>query len=77
MYNVSSVSDVLGGDIGLAISLAMTMSVVFQFGVRQSVEVENQMTSVERALDYSKVEPEAPLENENGWFQKDYSLLLE
>ena len=70
MYNVSSVSDVLGGDIGLAISLAMTMSVVFQFGVRQSVEVENQMISVERVLEYTKLEPEAPLENEYGGFLK-------
>lgn len=57
-------SDTLGGDIGLAISSAMLLSGMFQWGVRQSAEVENQMTSVERVLEYSAFEPEAPLKTD-------------
>lgn len=34
--------------------------------MRQSAETENLMTSVERALEYAKLEPEAPLESEPG-----------
>lgn len=60
-------ADVLSGDIGLAISSAMMLSGMFQWGVRQSAEVENQMTSVERVVEYSKLEPEASLETEKGW----------
>lgn len=59
-------ADVLGGEIGLAISSAMMLSGMFQWGVRQSAEVENQMTSVERVMEYSRLEPEAPLESEKG-----------
>ncbi|XP_064120685.1 ATP-binding cassette sub-family C member 4-like [Macrobrachium nipponense] len=61
----------LGGDIGLAISSAMMLSGMFQWGVRQSAEVENQMTSVERVLEYSKLEPEAPLETDESKKPRD------
>ncbi|RXG69071.1 Multidrug resistance-associated protein 4 [Armadillidium vulgare] len=49
---------VLSGEVGLAISLAMMLSGMFQWGVRQSAEVENQMTSVERILEYTNIKPE-------------------
>ena len=58
----------LGGNIGLAISQAMLLSGMFQWGVRQSAEVENQMTSVERVLEYSRLDPEAPLDTDKGLF---------
>ncbi|KAK6485739.1 multidrug resistance-associated protein 4-like isoform X1 [Huso huso] len=48
------------GDVGLALSYAITLIGMFQWGVRQSAEVENQMTSVERVLDYTELENEAP-----------------
>ncbi|MPC55578.1 putative multidrug resistance-associated protein [Portunus trituberculatus] len=70
-YSFMALPDTLGGDIGLAISSAMLLSGMFQWGVRQSAEVENQMTSVERVLEYSSFEPEAALNTEAGKVPKD------
>jgi len=50
----------------LAISSAMALTGMFQWGVRQSAEVENQMTSVERVIEYSKLPSEAALESTKG-----------
>ncbi|RXG50991.1 Multidrug resistance-associated protein 4 [Armadillidium vulgare] len=50
----------LGGDVGLGVSMVVHLLGTLQWGVRQSAEVENHMTSVERILEYSKLEPEAP-----------------
>ena len=36
---------------------------------RQSAEVENQMTSVERVIEYSRLPSEAPLDSITGWFE--------
>ncbi|XP_037285276.2 ATP-binding cassette sub-family C member 4 isoform X2 [Rhipicephalus microplus] len=54
---------VSGGGVGLAIANALMLTGMFQWGVRQSAEIESQMTSVERVLEYSNVEPEAQLES--------------
>ncbi|CAK1548503.1 unnamed protein product [Leptosia nina] len=53
-----------GGNVGLAITQAMGLTGMFQWGMRQSTELENQMTSVERIEEYSSIEPEPPLESE-------------
>ncbi|CAH2068680.1 unnamed protein product, partial [Iphiclides podalirius] len=53
-----------GGNVGLAITQAMGLTGMFQWGMRQSTELENQMTSVERIQEYSKIESEPPLESE-------------
>ncbi|XP_035703251.1 multidrug resistance-associated protein 4 isoform X2 [Folsomia candida] len=58
---IASSSD--GGNIGLAISSVLTLMGSFQWGMRQSAETENFMTSVERAQEYVKLESEAPLES--------------
>uniref|UniRef100_A0A673LSB8 Multidrug resistance-associated protein 4 n=1 Tax=Sinocyclocheilus rhinocerous TaxID=307959 RepID=A0A673LSB8_9TELE len=50
------------GDVGLALSYAVTLMGMFQWGVRQSAEVENMMTSVERVVEYTELESEAPWE---------------
>lgn len=61
MYLVISSSEA-----GLAISSAMALTGMFQWGVRQSAETENQMTSVERIIEYGKLTPEAALESSPG-----------
>lgn len=57
-----------GSEAGLAISSAMALTGMFQWGVRQSAEVENQMTSVERVIEYSKLPSEASLDSAEGVF---------
>ncbi|XP_018392361.1 PREDICTED: probable multidrug resistance-associated protein lethal(2)03659 isoform X2 [Cyphomyrmex costatus] len=49
--------------VGLAITQSINITGMFQWGIRQSAELENQMTSVERILEYSKVDSEPPLES--------------
>ena len=61
----------MSSDVALAISSALTLAGGFQWGARQSAELENQMTSVERILEYSKLQPEPPLESSAGNKQSD------
>ncbi|XP_038615214.1 multidrug resistance-associated protein 4 isoform X2 [Tachyglossus aculeatus] len=51
------------GEVGLALSYAITLMGMFQWGVRQSAEVENMMISVERVMEYTELEKEAPWES--------------
>nr|XP_020639200.1 multidrug resistance-associated protein 4 isoform X1 [Pogona vitticeps] len=51
------------GQVGLALSYAITLMGMFQWGVRQSAEVENLMISVERVMEYTDVEKEASWES--------------
>ncbi|CAG0890313.1 unnamed protein product [Cyprideis torosa] len=55
--------DSFGGEIGLAISNATMLTGMLQWGIRQSAELENQFTSVERIIEYSDLAPEADLES--------------
>nr|CAD7413963.1 unnamed protein product [Timema poppensis] len=55
-----------GGDVGLAISQSIGLTGMFQWGMRQSAELENQMTSVERVREYSKLDSEPVLDSEPG-----------
>ncbi|XP_043988335.1 ATP-binding cassette sub-family C member 4-like isoform X1 [Gambusia affinis] len=62
------------GVVGLALSYAVTLTGMFQWGVRQSAEIENLMTSVERVVEYAELESEAPWETDKqppgDWPQK-------
>ncbi|XP_030838051.1 multidrug resistance-associated protein 4 isoform X2 [Strongylocentrotus purpuratus] len=50
--------------VGLSLTYCLQLMGAFQWGVRQSAEVENLMTSTERVIEYSHLKPEAPLEKE-------------
>ncbi|KAM7238073.1 hypothetical protein CapIbe_011031 [Capra ibex] len=52
------------GQVGLVLSLTLTLTGMFQWCVRQSAEVENMMISVERGIEYTNLEKEAPWEYE-------------
>ncbi|ALC40250.1 CG31793, partial [Drosophila busckii] len=51
------------GLIGLAITQAMSMTGMVQWGMRQSAELENSMTSVERVIEYSNLEAEGDFDS--------------
>lgn len=57
-----------GGSVGLAITQSIGLTGMFQWGMRQSAELENQMTSIERVLEYTNVESEPALESKSGIF---------
>ncbi|OWR48836.1 Multidrug resistance protein 2, partial [Danaus plexippus plexippus] len=57
-----SEEDSSGGNVGLAITQVMGLVGMCQYGMRQTAEVENQMTSVERILEYIKLPAEHPVE---------------
>ncbi|XP_069001598.1 ATP-binding cassette sub-family C member 4-like [Embiotoca jacksoni] len=50
------------GEVGLVLTYAVTLVGNFQWTVRQSAEVENMMTSVERVVEYTELQSEAPWE---------------
>lgn len=47
-----------GEKVGLAITQAMTLLGLLQWGIRQGAEVSNQLMSVERIIEYCDLEPE-------------------
>lgn len=57
-------SSIEGGNVGLAISQALILTGMLQYGIRQTAEVVNQMTSVERVLQYNDIEKEPPFESQ-------------
>lgn len=57
------VQDANGAEVGLAITQCIGLTGLFQWGMRQSAELENQMTSVERVLEFTRVEHEPSLES--------------
>nr|CAD7462471.1 unnamed protein product [Timema tahoe] len=55
----------LGADVGLAISQSLILSGMLQYGIRQTAEVVNQMTAVERVLEYTKIDKEQGINSES------------
>ncbi|XP_043679996.1 ATP-binding cassette sub-family C member 4-like isoform X2 [Vespula pensylvanica] len=53
--------NILGGDVGLAISQALIIIGMLQYGIKQTVEVIIQMTSVERIFQYMNLPKEKSL----------------
>ncbi|CAH8474072.1 unnamed protein product [Schistosoma rodhaini] len=51
-------SEISGANVGLMFTYSSSLIGLFQWCVRQSTEVENQIVSVERAIEYVELEPE-------------------
>ncbi|XP_070222852.1 ATP-binding cassette sub-family C member 4-like isoform X2 [Bos mutus] len=51
------------GQVGLALSLTITLTGMFQWCIKQSAEVENMMISVERVIEYTDLKKEEPWEH--------------
>ncbi|CAD6222001.1 GSCOCT00005267001.2-RA-CDS [Cotesia congregata] len=54
-----------GGSVGLAISQSLILTGMLQYGVKQTAEVQSQMTSVERIIQYTDLPKEGPMESTN------------
>lgn len=59
-------SNIPGGNVGLAITQVISLVGLTQWGIRQTSELENQMVSVERVLEYANL----PSEDESGNAEK-------
>lgn len=57
------ISDANIGNVGLAITQTIGLVGMVQWGVRQLSELENQMTSVERIIEYSNAPQESAFES--------------
>lgn len=55
--------DTYSGNIGLAITQSIGLIGLFQWGMRRSVELDNQMASVERVVEYTTLPQEPALES--------------
>lgn len=56
--------DTKSGNVGLAILSSINLVGMCQWGMRQTAELENQMTSVERIVEYAELQSEPPLESD-------------
>lgn len=66
-YNLSlreKLLDFIGANVGLAITQAINLIGMCNWGLRQTAELENQMTSVERVVEYSNLQSESSLETD-------------
>ncbi|XP_053685764.1 probable multidrug resistance-associated protein lethal(2)03659 [Sabethes cyaneus] len=61
-FSFLTMESTMSGNVGLAITQVFNLIFMCQWGMRQTAELENQMTSVERVVEYAEVEPEPPLE---------------
>lgn len=59
-------SAISGAMVGLAVSQAIGLTGMVQYGMTQIAEVVNQMTSVERILQYTILEQEGPFDTPKG-----------
>lgn len=62
--------DVIGANVGLAITQAINLIGIANYGLRQTAELENQMTSVERIIEYSNLPSERSLETDQETMKK-------
>eukprot|EP00045_Choanoeca_perplexa_P017109 m.242188 g.242188 ORF g.242188 m.242188 type:complete len:1449 (-) comp17453_c0_seq21:1230-5576(-) len=76
IFTTVALRDDLGaGRLGLIIAYVLQLTNVFQWTVRQSAELENQMTSVERVVEYSHLPPEEEFVNSPKLEDADQALV--
>lgn len=63
-FSFLTMKSVAGANIGLAITQTMNMIRMVNWGLRQTAELETQMTSVERVTEYSKLPSERSLDTD-------------
>ncbi|KAJ8954549.1 hypothetical protein NQ318_000783 [Aromia moschata] len=51
-------NEIFGGNVGLSLTQSITLTGMFQWGMRQWSELETNMTSVERVQEYIEISPE-------------------
>ena len=61
-FVIAGKENVESSDVGLVISTVLAMAGMLQYGLRESAQVENLMTSVERVMEYGEVKTEQELE---------------
>ena len=66
-FIIASREDVVGADVGLVISTSFALTGMLQYGMRQTAELENLMTSVERVMEYGEIitEEESKTDQDN------------
>ncbi|CAG2100169.1 unnamed protein product, partial [Medioppia subpectinata] len=62
-YIMTSSDPILGGNAGLLLTSALSLTGMVQICVRLSADTESYMTAVERVLEYTAIKPEAELES--------------
>lgn len=75
MYNLSHVCndlnlflDMVGSEVGLCVSQCLILLTMVQSGIRYMSEAANNMTSVERLLEYTEIEQEAVMDLATGLY---------
>ncbi|XP_057653038.1 ATP-binding cassette sub-family C member 4-like isoform X2 [Diorhabda carinulata] len=63
---LANYTEVNGSLVGLAVSQSLVLTGMLQYGIRQTAEVINQLTSVERVLQYTNLDKEGPFETPPG-----------
>ncbi|XP_072396581.1 ATP-binding cassette subfamily C member 4-like [Diabrotica undecimpunctata] len=62
-FLIFSSDSTAGGNVGLVLSQSLILTGMLQYGVRQTAEAISNMISVERVLQYTKLEKEGPFES--------------
>jgi ATP-binding cassette subfamily C (CFTR/MRP) protein 4 len=79
LITIQYIGNILGGNVGLALSQASILTGMVQYGFRLFVEVMSQLTSVEKIVQYTNLPKEYPLTSSislpNNWPERGHIVL--